>query len=194
MTTLIQSLKQTLSHFHEASLFFTFRDSVMAKPALLRCTLSSACIDVWITTTHTYTHTQTHTHTQCTHRTQPWQSFGHSVCLIFSLAPLPSWEHSWHPEAQRGSSSGLKAVSHFRAGTSSRYQLSIPLFLLFGPKRPAYPPFLSGGSFHGEWPLWGMVWFLSGEILLALSFPALRLRLELCPSSHPRMWIGRGHN
>lgn len=74
------------------------------------------------------------THTQC--RTQPWQSCSHSVCLIFSLAPLPSWEHSWHPEAQRGSNSGLKAVSHFRAGTLSRYQLSIPLFLLFGPTTP----------------------------------------------------------
>lgn len=158
-------------------------------------TLCSAHIDVWITTTHPPTHAHTHkqTHTQC--RTQPWQSCSLSVCLIFSLAPLPSWEHSWHPEAQRGSSSGLKAVSHFRAGTSSHYQPSIPLFLLFGPKMPRFtPPFLSGVSLRGEWPLWRMVWSLSGEILLALSFPALRLRLELCPSSQPRMWIGKGPN
>lgn len=150
----------------------------MTKPALLHF----ASLDVWISTTYTNTHIHT----------QAWQSHNHSVCLIFSLAPLPSWEHSWHPEAQRGPNSGLKAVSHFRAGTS--YELNIPLFLLFGSKHPAYPPFLSGGSFHGEWPLWRMVWFLSGEILLALSFPALRLHLELCPSSQPRMRIGKGHN
>lgn len=82
--------------------------------------------------THMHTCAWTRTHTQC--RTQPWQSCSLSVYLIFSLAPLPSWEHSWHPEAQRGSNSGLKAVSHFRAGTSSSYQLSIPLFPPFWPQ------------------------------------------------------------
>lgn len=28
-----------------------------------------------------------------------------------------------------------------------------------------------------------MVWILSGQILLALTFPALRLHMELCPSA-----------
>lgn len=82
-----------------------------------------------------YRSPQSHFHTQ------PWQPCSHCVCvcLIFSLAPLPSWEHSWHPEAQRGSNSGLKTVSHFRAGTLSPHQLSIPLLLLFGSATPRLP-------------------------------------------------------
>lgn len=43
--------------------------------------------------TLTLTHTNTHF---CT------QTCGHCVCLIFSLAPRPNGEHSWHPEAHRG--------------------------------------------------------------------------------------------
>lgn len=101
----------------------------MTKPPPLQCTLSALLVLTY--------GSPPPTHTQFP--TQPWQSCSHSVCLIFSLAPLPSWEHSWHPEAQRGSNSGLKAVSHFRAGTLSRYQLSIPLFLLFGPTTPRLP-------------------------------------------------------
>lgn len=101
----------------------------------------------------------------------PWHSYRHSVCLIFSLAPLPSWEHSWHPEAQRGSNTGLKGVSHSKAGTLSCNQLTIPPFPPFGPQQPAYPPLLRGGSLRVEWPLWRMVWFLWEEILLA-QFPS----------------------
>lgn len=51
------------------------------------------------------------------------------VCLIFSLAPLPHGEHSWHPEAHGGVELGAQTASHFRAGTLSPTQ------------HPAFPPF-----------------------------------------------------
>lgn len=71
-----------------------------------------------------HTHTHPHTNTDfCT------QTCGHCVCLIFSLAPHPNGEHSWHPEAHRGLNSGLETASHFRAGT------------LLPTKHPAFPPF-----------------------------------------------------
>lgn len=112
-----------------------FSESIIIKPPLLQCTLSSLLVLTYGSPTPTHTLTHKYTNTQC--RTQPWQSCSHSVCLIFSLAPLPSWEHSWHPEAQRGSDSALKAVSHFRAGTSSRYHPSFTPF--WPPKMPRLP-------------------------------------------------------
>lgn len=144
------------------------------------CPLCAARSDVWL-------HARS--------RPRPWQSCsGHSVCLIFSLAPHPKPRAFLAPRGPEGSSCRLKAASHFRAGTLSRYQISIPFFLLFGPERHRLPSVLSAGYFCGEWTLWRRVWLLWEEILLALSFPALRLPLDLCPRLHPRMWIGRGCN
>lgn len=80
------------------------------------------CIDLTYPNAHSHTPTHKHTLLYTALRSQ-------CVCLIFSLAPLPNGEHSWHPEAPRGLNSGLKTASHFRAGT------------LLPTKHPAFPPF-----------------------------------------------------
>lgn len=96
-------------------------------------------------------HTHTHSHTLL--YTGLWSQCV-CVCLIFSLAPLPNGEHSWHPEARRGLDPGSK--QRHTSELAPCYQPSIPLFLLSGPQWATHPPLFSEGSFRGEWPLWDM--------------------------------------